>query len=105
MTMPDFKNMLGQVKQMQEQLKERVSQIQVEASAAGGLVTVKMDGKKQLTAVQIDSQVLKDGDQEMLQDLVLSAVNEANRRVEEELQQQVAAMTGGLNPFNIPGLF
>ncbi len=105
MTMPDFKNMLGQVKQMQEQLKERVSQIQVQASAGGGMVTVAMDGKKQLTSVRIDPQALKDGDVQMLQDLVLSAVNEANRRVDEELQKQVTAMTGGLNPFNIPGLF
>ncbi len=105
MTMPDFKNMLGQVKQMQEQLRERVSQIQVQASAGGGTVTVAMDGKKQLTSVRIDPQALKDGDVQMLQDLVLSAVNEANRRVDEELQKQVTAMTGGLNPFNIPGLF
>jgi len=105
MTMPDFKNMLGQVKQMQEQLQERVAQINVEATAGGGMVTVQMNGKKQLTGIQIDPAAVKDSDREMLQDLVLSAVNDANRRVDEELQAQVTSMTGGLNPFNIPGLF
>ena len=105
MTMPDLKNMLGQVKQMQEQLQERVAQINVEATVGGGLVTVRMNGKKQLTGVQIDSAAVKESDREMLQDLVLAAVNEANRRVDEELQAQVTNMTGGINPFNIPGLF
>ena len=104
MTMPEYKNMLGQVKQMQDQLKERVSQIKVEASAGGGIVTVQMDGKKQVTSLKIDEQAVKDGDHEMLQNLVLAAINDANRRVEEELQQHVAAMAGGVNPFNIPGL-
>lgn len=105
MTMPDFKNMLGQVKQMQEQLQERVAQINVEATAGGGMVTVQMNGKKQLTGIQIDPAAAKDSDHEMLQDLILSAVNDANRRVDEELQNQVTSLTGGLNPFSIPGLF
>ncbi len=105
MTMPDFKNMLGQVKQMQEQLQERVAQINVEATAGGGMVTVRMNGKKQLTGIQIDPAAAKDSDHEMLQDLILSAVNDANRRVDEELQSQVTSLTGGLNPFSIPGLF
>ncbi len=104
MTMPDFKNMLGQVKEMQDQLKERVAKISVEGSAGGGMVTVTMDGKKQVTSLKIDEQAVKDGDLEMLQNLVLSAVNDANRRVDEELQQHVAAMTGGINPFNLPDL-
>jgi DNA-binding YbaB/EbfC family protein len=103
--MPDIKDMLGQVKQMQEQLQERVAQINVEASAGGGLVTVRMNGKKQLTGIEIDPAAVKEADREMLQDLVLSAVNDANRRVDEELQSQVTSMTGGINPFNIPGLF
>ncbi len=105
MTAPDFKNMLGQVKQMQEQLKQRVEQINVEASAGGGMVTVAMNGKKQLTKITIDPQALQGNDKEMLQDLILSAVNEASRRVDDEMQQQLTTLTGGLNPFNIPGLF
>ncbi len=105
MTAPDFKNMLGQVKQMQEQLKQKVEQINVEASAGGGMVTVAMNGKKQLTKITIDPQALPGDDKEMLQDLILSAVNEASRRVDDEMQQQLTALTGGLNPFNIPGLF
>jgi len=103
--MADFKQMLDQVKQMQGLLQERVTQINVEASAAGGLVSVRMNGMKQLTHIQLDPQLLQDNDQEMLQNLILAAVNEANRRVDDEIQQQVSGMTGGLNPFQFPGLF
>lgn len=103
--MPDFKQMLGQVKQMQEQIRERVAQISVEISTGGGMVTVRMNGMKQLTSLQIDPAALKNPDKDMLQDLLLAAVNEANRRVDEELQQQVTSLTGGLNPLKLPGLF
>lgn len=103
--MPDFQKMLGQVRQMQEQLQQKLERMVVEASAGGGMVTVKMNGQKQLLEVRIDAEVYTGGDREMLQDLVLAAVNEANRLVEAEMQQQVMSMTGGLNPFKIPGLF
>lgn len=103
--MPDFKTMLGQVKQMQEQLKERVAKISVETSVGGGLVSVTMNGKKELIRVEIDPEAMKNNDREMLQDLFLAAVNDANRRVDEELQQQLNTLTGGLNPLNLPGLF
>lgn len=103
--MPDLKQMLGQVKQMQEQLQARLEKISVEASAGGGMVSVKMNGQKQLLEIRIDPEVFSGADREMLQDLVLAAVNEASRRVDAELQQQVTTLTGGLNPFKIPGLF
>lgn len=105
MSMPNFQQMLGQVKQMQEQLQQRQEQIRVEASAGGGMVTVTMNGRKQLTAVQIDPEALSQADREMLQDLILAAVNEAQRRVDEELKQQLTDLTGGLNLPRIPGLF
>ncbi len=104
MTAFDFKNMLGQVKQMQEQLQQKLAAISVEASAGGGQVTVTMNGKKQLTKVDIDPQFLQGGDRDMLQEFVIAAVNEAARRVDEELQQHMSSMTGGINPFNLPGL-
>ncbi len=103
--MPNFEQMLGQVKQMQEQLQQRMEQISVEASAGGGMVTVTMNGHKHLTTVRIDPEALTEADREMLQDLVLAAVNEAHRRVDEELKQQLSDLTGGLNLPKIPGLF
>ena len=103
--MPDLKQMLTQVKQMQEQLQQRLERLTVEASAGGGMVSVKMNGQKQLLEVRIEPAVLESADREMLQDLVLAAVNEAGRRVDAELQQQVSLFAGGLNPFKLPGLF
>lgn len=103
--MADLQKVLGQVKQMQEQLQEKVERITVEASAGGGMVSVKMNGQKQLLEVRIDPEVLANGDREMLQDLVVAAVNEATRRVDSELQQQVMGMAGGLGSLKIPGLF
>ncbi|MDA2913894.1 MAG: YbaB/EbfC family nucleoid-associated protein [Candidatus Acidoferrales bacterium] len=103
--MPDFKQMLTQVKQMQEQLQERLEKLTVEASAGGGLVTARMNGQKQLLELRIDPEALSEVNREMLQDLVMAAVNEASRRVDQELQQQVSSLAGGFNPFKIPGLF
>ena len=103
--MPDLKQMLTQVKQMQEQLQQRLERLTVEASAGGGMVSVKMNGQKQLLEVRIEPAVLESADREMLQDLVLAAVNDAGRRVDAELQQQVSLFAGGLNPFKLPGLF
>jgi DNA-binding YbaB/EbfC family protein len=80
----------------------------VEASAGGGMVSVKMNGQKQLTELRIEPEVFKSKDQEMLQELLLAAVNEAARRVDEELSKQVKDITGGLPGImgiKIPGLF
>jgi DNA-binding YbaB/EbfC family protein len=80
----------------------------VEASAGGGMVTVKMNGQKQLTEIHIDPEVFSGKDQELLQDLVRAAVNEASRRVDEELTNQMKSLTGGIPGMaglKIPGLF
>jgi nucleoid-associated protein EbfC len=80
----------------------------VEASAGGGMVTVKMNGQKQLTEIHIDPEVFSGKDQELLQDLVRAAVNEAGRRVDEELTNQMKSLTGGIPGIaglKIPGLF
>ncbi len=103
--MADLQKMLSQVKQMQEQFQQKLQQISVETSAGGGMVSVKMNGQKQLLEVRLDPEVVSGGDREMLQDLILAAVNEASRRVDAEVQQQMLSLTGGLNLPKIPGLF
>jgi len=93
--------MLKQAQQMQQKLQEGIAQIRVEASAGGGMVTVRMDGQKQVLGVKIDPEVT--GDVEMLQDMVMAACNEAAKKVDEEAKQKMGGMLGGMGlP---PGLF
>lgn len=97
----NMQQMMKQAQQVQERLQEEIAKIRVEASAGGGMVTVKMDGQKRVLGVTIDPEVASDI--EMLQDLVMAAFNEAARRVDEEAQQKVGGLLGGLGlP---PGLF
>ena len=97
----NMQNMMKQAQQMQQKMQEQIAAIRVEASAGGGMVTVKMDGQKHLTAVTIDPEVA--GDVEMLQDMVLAAVNEAAKKVDDESQAKMGGMLGGMGlP---PGLF
>ncbi|MGD0437191.1 MAG: YbaB/EbfC family nucleoid-associated protein, partial [Bryobacteraceae bacterium] len=79
--------MMKQAEQMQKKLQEEIALIRVEASAGGGMVVVKMDGKKNVTAVKIDPEVA--GDVEMLQDMVMAAFNEASKKVDDESQQKM----------------
>jgi len=96
-----MQQIMKQVQQMQEQLQKQLDELVVEASAGGGMVTVRMNGQKQLVAVQIDPEVFASEDKEMLQDLVMAAVNEATRKVDEQLASRVGNLTSGLN---LPGL-
>jgi len=85
-----------------------VNSVTVEASAGGGMVTVKMNGQKQIVNVRIEPDVFASKDQEMLQDLIRAAVNEACRRVDEELSDQMKNLAGGIPGMagmKIPGLF
>jgi DNA-binding YbaB/EbfC family protein len=82
--------------QQAQQLQERLQQTIVEASAGGGSVTVKMNGQKKVLSVTIDPEIVKSGDLEMLQDLVVAAVNEGNRKVDEALQSNLGGMLGGM---------
>jgi len=103
-----LQQILTQFRQMQEGLQKQVETVLVEASAGGGMVTVKMNGQKQLTEIRIDPEVFAGKDQELLQDLVRAAVNEASRRVDEELTNQMKNITGGIPGMaglKIPGLF
>jgi DNA-binding YbaB/EbfC family protein len=91
---PNAKQMFEQAKQMQDRLKQEVDAIRVEASTGGGMVTVSMDGHKHVTSIKIDPEAVEDI--EMLQDMVQGAFNEAVRRAEDEAQQRVSGLMGGM---------
>ena len=96
----NIQKLMKQAQQMQEKLLREQGDLELEVSVGGGMVTVKMNGLKQLTDVQIDAEVVDPEDPSMLGDLIQAAVNEAGRKVDEELQQKLGGMAGGL-----PGLF
>ena len=103
-----LQQMLSRLRQVQEDLQRQVNTVAIEASAAGGMVTVKMNGQKQILEVRIEPEVFASKDQEMLQDLIRAAVNEASRRVDDELATQMKSLTGsipGIPGMKIPGLF
>jgi len=103
-----LQQMLSKFRQMQEDLQRQVNSVTVEASAGGGMVAVKMNGQKQIVDIRIEPDVFASKDQEMLQDLVRAAVNEASRRVDEELSNQMKSLAGGIPGIagmKIPGLF
>lgn len=92
---------MSKAKAQYESLQRKMQETVVDASSGGGAITVKMDGRKQLLSLRIDPEALKSGDIEMLQDLVLAAVNEAARKVDAQMQSTMGGMLGGLG---IPGL-
>jgi DNA-binding YbaB/EbfC family protein len=95
MKMPgNMQAMMKQAQQMQQKLQEQIAAIRVEGSAGGGMVTVKMDGHKNVLSVKIDPEVA--GDVEMLQDMVLAAFNDGAKKVDEESQSKMGGMLGGL---------
>ena len=97
----DIQAMMKRAQDMQERLKTQMSEMRVEATAGGGMVTVAVNGSKQLESIQIDPEVVSKEDVEMLQDLIVAAVNDAGRKVDEQLGQSMSGLMGGLN---IPGL-
>jgi DNA-binding YbaB/EbfC family protein len=108
MDLKALQQMLGAFRQIQEQMQQQVNALRVEASAGGGMVTVKMNGQKQVLEVKIEPEVFSAKDPELLQDLIIAAVNEAGRRVDEALADQMRNAAGGLSGvagIKIPGLF
>jgi DNA-binding YbaB/EbfC family protein len=97
--MTNIRQLMKQAQQMQEKMKRELAELVVEASVGGGMVTVKMSGHKQLVGVSIDPEIMDPDDASMLEDLVLAAVNEAGRKVDESLQERLGSMAAG-----IPGL-
>ena len=99
--MGNMQQMMKQAQQMQEKLHQEIALIKVEATAGGGMVTVQMDGQKNLLAVKIDPEVA--GDVEMLQDMIVAASNEAVKKVDDEIKGKMGGMLGGMGlP---PGMF
>lgn len=98
-----MKEMMGQAKQMQEQMEKKLSETVVEATSGGGVVTVRMNGKKEVLRLKIDPSVMgsSESDLELLEDLITAAVNEAGRRADDAVKASVAGMMGGLG---LPGL-
>jgi nucleoid-associated protein EbfC len=96
-----MKEMLSSAKEMGQQMQEKMEQVQVEASSGGGMVTARVNGKRQMLGLRIDPSVIDPKDAEMLQDLVMAAVNEAGRKAEEAVKASMSGMLGGLN---LPGL-
>jgi DNA-binding YbaB/EbfC family protein len=102
--MPDITKILKQARKLQSQMQEiqeELARKEVEASSGGGMVTAKVNGKKELISLKIDPEVAGE-DPEMLEDLIVAAVNEALRRVDEITKEEMGKLTGGLP---LPGLF
>ena len=93
----NIQEMMKQAQQMQERLQQQMAQLRVEGNAGGGMVTVIINGAKQVQSLKIDPEVVSKDDVEMLQDLVVAAINDAQRKADEEMSQKM----GGMLP---PGL-
>ena len=100
--MVDINAIMKQAQKMQERLHKQMEEMRLEGTAGGGMVTVTMSGTKQVLAVKISPEAFAAGDAEMLEDLILAAVNVATQKVDEAVQQELGGLTGGLK---MPGLF
>jgi nucleoid-associated protein EbfC len=94
----DIANMMKQAQEMQERLQRDMSDLTIQATAGGGMVTVTVNGHKHLQKIVIDPEVVSKDDIGMLQDLIIAAVNDAHRKVDEAMKQRVGGMFGGLLP-------
>ena len=97
----DMAGMMRQAQQMQQKMQKEMEELRVEASAGGGVVTVQMKGNHELVDLKIDPEAVKDGDVEMLQDMIMAAVNEGNRKVGEAMKGKL----GGMLPPGLGNLF
>ncbi len=92
MNMQQMQQMMKQAQQMQERLQQQMTELRVEASAGGGMVSVVINGAKQVQSLKIDPEVVSKEDVEMLQDLIVAAINDAQRKADEEMKQKTAGM-------------
>ena len=100
----NLQKLMKQAQQMQERMQREQSEMVVEAAVGGGMVSVKMNGHKQLVSAVVDPEVLDPDDPSLLQDLMVAAVNEAGRMIDEQMQEKLGGMAGGLMG-GMPGLF
>jgi DNA-binding YbaB/EbfC family protein len=92
----NIQQVMKQAQQMQERLQKQMAELRVEATAGGGMVTVVVNGAKQVQSIKIDPEVVSKDDVEMLQDMILAAVNDAQRKVDEELASKMGGLMPGL---------
>ena len=97
----NIQQMMKQAQQMQERLQRQAGELRVEGQSGGGMVTVVANGLKQVMSVTIDPEAVSKDDVEMLQDMIVAAINDAHRKADESMQQQVGGLMGGLK---IPGM-
>jgi nucleoid-associated protein EbfC len=105
---PNMGNLLKQAQQFQAKmakLQEELGERTVEASSGGGMITVVANGKQEILSVKIDPEVVDPNDREMLQDLIMAAVNDALTKARNMVQEEMGKLTHGLNLPNLPGLF
>jgi len=103
--MANFGKLMKQAQEMQERLaraQEELSAVEVKGSSGGGMVTVRMNGQQEVLGVTIEEEAFKEGDREMLEDLIVAAFAEARKNAMEAAKEHMSAITGGMN---IPGLF
>src|SRR5881396_3503408 len=98
----DIRQMMKQAQQMQERLQKQMAELRVEGNAGGGMVTVVVNGAKEIQSLKIDPEAVSKDDVEMLQDLIVAALNDGYRKADEEMQKAMGGMMGGLK---IPGMF
>ena len=98
----NIQQMMKQAQQMQERMQKQMEEMRIEATAGGGMVTVVINGAKQVQSLKIDPEAVSKEDVEMLQDLILAALNDAYRKADEAMSKQMQGMMGGMK---IPGLF
>lgn len=98
----NLQKMLKQAKEMQDKLQKELAELRLEGTSGGGMVSITLDGQKNLISVRLDPEVINGDEVEMLQDLIVAAFNDAAAKVEEHLSQKLGALGGGLK---IPGLF
>jgi DNA-binding YbaB/EbfC family protein len=97
----NIQQMMKQAQQMQDRMQKQMAEMRIEATAGGGMVTVVMNGSKQVLSLKIDPEAVSKDDVEMLQDLILAAINDGSRKADEAMSQQMSGMMGGMK---IPGL-
>lgn len=97
----NMEGMMRQAQQMQQKMQKEMEEMRVDASAGGGVVTVQMKGNHEIIALKIDPEAVKEGDVEMLQDMIVAAINEGNRKVGEAMKGKL----GGMLPPGLGNLF
>jgi DNA-binding YbaB/EbfC family protein len=98
--MPNLNKLMKEAQKMQEKIQEEIKNLVIETSSGGGMVTVKMSGEKKVLSLKIDPSIISKEEKDMLEDLIVAALNEAGERVDEEIESKVGRMTSGLG---LPG--